>query len=689
MFKLFFSKKALLFALILMPSLQGKAQKEQTGSIRNSTGHTWTADNGNGTFTNPLFYEDFCDPDIIRVGDDFYMTGTTMHAMPGLPVLHSKDLVNWKLASYAFDKLDLGPEFRLEDEKGIYSQGIWAPCIRHHKGKFYILADVNRQKTQLFISESPAGPWEHTEMNGSFHDPSVLFDDDGKIYMVWGARALRMAQLAENMKDTIPGTGRVLFDTKQRMDEGAHFYKINGKYYITSIWWKTNPLRMVCARADKPEGPYEVNPAITAGETFGLAKGHRLRNPRQSPPFKVIQPHTNDDGNVSIAQGGLIETSTGEWWGFAHNDYNSIGRPTSLAPITWKDGWPYFGLAGNLKRAPRTWVKPNTKYKEKQPFSPYQRDDDFDGSKLSNIWQWNHVPVDSKWSLSERPGYLRLNSLPAKSFWLARNTLTQRGVGPVSQPTVELDANGMKTGDVAGLALLTAPYSWVGLVCGKNGLSLEQYYELTDDTVRISFTGKKVWLRAHCDYLTEKAQFSYSTDGKSFSPLGKEITMFFQVKTFQGVRYALFNYNSTGCDGGYADFDNFTVYQPHPHGLMRPIPYKKTITLTNRADKKLLSINNTTKFKVIDRKLGRAALQLPQGFISVNPEDGKISVKRGRPEQNETFQWIETPYGDLVLLSLATNRYLHISTNGEITANCVGPKPDRRDGTCLTWQITK
>src|SRR5688572_17445959 len=166
---------------------------------------TWTPDNGNGTYTNPLFYEEFSDPDLIRVGEDFYLTGTTMHSMPGLPVLHSKDLVNWKLLSYALQRLDLGPEFRLEGGKNVYGQGIWAPSFRHHKGTFYIFSNVNRQTTQVFTARDPGGPWQHRTMKRALHDLSVLFDDDGKVYVVWGYRSIKLAQLNEALDDIVPG----------------------------------------------------------------------------------------------------------------------------------------------------------------------------------------------------------------------------------------------------------------------------------------------------------------------------------------------------------------------------------------------------------------------------------------------------------------------------------------------------
>ncbi|MGC9973295.1 MAG: family 43 glycosylhydrolase, partial [Bryobacteraceae bacterium] len=150
-----------------------------------ASAQTWQADNGNGTYSNPLFFDEFSDPDMIRVGADFYLTGTTMHSMPGLPILRSRDLVNWTFVSYALDRLDLGPAYRLENGQNIYGQGIWAPCFRFHTGTFYIFSNVNRATTQLFRATNPAGPWTRTPMKRSFHDLSVLFDDDGKVWVVW------------------------------------------------------------------------------------------------------------------------------------------------------------------------------------------------------------------------------------------------------------------------------------------------------------------------------------------------------------------------------------------------------------------------------------------------------------------------------------------------------------------------
>ena len=479
-----------------------------------ASAQTWTADNGNGTYTNPLFYDEFSDPDLIRVGEDFYLTGTTMHAQPGLPVLHSKDLVNWRLLGYAFERLDLGPGVPIGGRKQSYGQGIWAPCLRYHDGTFYIFSNVNRHQTQMFRARSPSGPWTRTPMKRSFHDLSVLFDDDGKIYVLWGYQEIRFAQLDEDLTDVVPGTEKVVIQRGAGMGEGVHWYKIDGRYYILSAEF-AGRMRMPAARADKPDGPYEVNPAISIDEDFGLAEGYRLRN--RTPPFELVGPNTIDGGRMSMHQGGIVSTATGEWWGFSMMDFNSVGRLTSLSPVTWRDGWPYFGLPGNLKRTPRTWVKPNTGRRSER-MAPYPRDDDFGGPALAGVWQWNHVPVESRWSLTERAGFLRLHSLPAADLWWARNTLTQRSIGPVSAPTAELEASGMRPGDVAGLALLNLPYGWIGVRRDADGLTLVQFDQQGGRATSVPLATSRVWLRARCDFLGRRRRSATAPTGRRSRP---------------------------------------------------------------------------------------------------------------------------------------------------------------------------
>ena len=325
---------------------------------------SWAADNGNGTYSNPLFYDEFSDPDMIRVGADYYLTGTTMHTMPGLPILHSRDLVNWRIIAYAFDRLDLGPDFRLEEGKQIYGQGIWAPSFRYHNGTFYIFANVNRFGLQVFRASSPRGPWSHNRIEQGLHDLSVLFDDDGKIYAVYGARTIRIVELNQDLTALVPGTDRVLIDSKLGMGEGSHFYKINGKYYIVSAIPGAH-VPMKCARADRLTGPWEIE-TISAEESLGIGQGYRPKGGgrRNTPPMEANPPDSSQGRDLDLHQGGIIATQTGEWWGFSMQDHNSVGRLTSLSPVTWENGWPYFGLPGNLRRTPSIWVKPNTGHTE-------------------------------------------------------------------------------------------------------------------------------------------------------------------------------------------------------------------------------------------------------------------------------------------------------------------------------------
>ena len=214
------------------------------------------------------------------------------------------------------------------------------------------------------------------------HDLSVLFDDDGKIYAVYGARTIRIVELNRDLTALVPGTDRVLIEPALGMGEGSHFYKIKGKYYIVSAIPGAH-VPMKCARADKLAGPWEVT-TISEEESLGIGQGYRLKDSRrQNPPFELQSAGSSERRSLDLHQGGIVETPSGEWWGFSMQDHNSVGRLTSLSPVTWVDGWPYFGLPGNLKRSPSIWVKPNTG--AVSPItSPYQRSDDFSGPEADS-----------------------------------------------------------------------------------------------------------------------------------------------------------------------------------------------------------------------------------------------------------------------------------------------------------------
>ena len=364
-------------------------------------------------------------------------------------------------------------------------------------------------------------------------------------------------------------------------------------------------------------------------------------------------------------------------------DANAVGRLTALSPVTWTDGWPYFGLPGNLGRSPRTWAKPNTGATD-PPSAPYQRSDDFSADQLQPIWQWNHVPVDGKWSLRERPGFLRLHALPAADLWHARNTLTQRAIGPRSTVTVTLDAAGLKPGDVAGLALFNRPYAWIGVERGAEGLAVSLLDEVSGQSSRVPIGSTRVWLQAACDYVKNTASFRYSTDGKTYTAVGEPHVMAYGLITFQGVRNSLFAYN-TGPDavGGYADFDAIVVAE-EPRSA---IPFGKRIELSSAGSAAPRALDAVRSFRVVDLGLGRVALEADGRYLSVG-HDQVVSLRRGTAGDAETFQWMETFDGDLILMSLATKRYLRLDPGGRLLADSPGPRPDGQDGVRWQWQTS-
>lgn len=679
--------------------------------IGKANSQSWTADNGNGTFTNPLFYDEFTDPDLIRVDTVFYMVASSMHAMPGLPLLRSKDLVNWEFVTYVFDKLDLGPEFHLEGDKGIYGNGIWAPAIRYHKGTFYVFVNVNDHGLQVFSAQDPSGPWTHKNMGGRIYDLGILFDDDDKIYAVHSYDEVKLIEIKPDFSGYVEGSEKVIIPKNNAMGEGHHFYKINGKYYIISADYA--PVgRMQCARADKPEGPYETV-VISSRETMGTQRGWWSKGygfwsniPNEGEVMEFEKPSENGFYAVPLHQGGIVDLPNGEWWGFSMMDVKSTGRLTFLSPVTWKNGWPYFGLEGNLGRSPRTWFKPDIGMNT-TPITTYKRDDDFSSPKLQPIWQWNHIPVDKKWSLTEKKGMLRLHTLPAKNFMYAKNTLTQRVMGPESNATVVLDVKSLKQGDVAGLALLNVPYYWIGVIRTNQGLAIRFYDLVKNQSVDEPILTNRVYLRANGNYDKDIARLSFSTDGVNFKEVGDDLRLGYQMKTFQGVRYALFAFNTEGKEGGYADFDSFKVEEPLAD-RSRNLPIGKIITLTNLGNNMpvwahshgMLHFTGSSKdayyskgcqFRVHDRGKGRIALESMDGsgFITVVGEGLSGDVRMMKDEnEGSLFLWQDMLRNECMLLSLKTNRYvgLALETGEPYSADWAGSRPDRKDGAVFKWK---
>ncbi len=683
-----------------------------------STAQSWTADNGNGTYTNPLFYDEFSDPDILRVGDDYYLAGTTMHTVPGLVILHSKDLVNWENISYCFDRFDFGDDaFSLRNHQEIYGQGIWAPCIRYANGQFYVYSNVNGKGLQCYTSKDIRGPWKHHNMQGRIYDLSVLFDDDGKVYAIHGYGEVKCTELKLDMSGPVEDTERTIIPEGNAVGEGHHMYKINGMYYLISTDYKPNG-RTLCSRSKSIWGPYETI-TITADETFGyhaasltqVPKGERYRIGQDGTDFGIPKVDEDATACTNIHQGGIVQDQSGQWWALLMMDFHSIGRTVTLAPITWKDGWPMLGLEGNLGRAPRTWFKPNVQsvavsQQQTIPHAPYQRNEDFNGKQLGRIWQWNHNPDEKKWSLTN--GRLRLQSMPAEQLMWARNTLTQRVIGPKSIATVELYVGGMKEGDVAGLGNINVPCSWIGVEQGRYGLLLRCFEQATNDTVTLGIAScdaplQKVWLRMVGDFDNDQVHYEFSLNGEHYRPLGREMPLSYQLITFQGSRHALFAFNHKGKQGGYAEFDNFTVQEPKADRSGN-IPYGKTFRIINLGTGKAMAAlehglvydadstmsEKQTLFRLVDKGQGKVVLQCADGRYVFCAGYGLAGDVRLTTDESkaEVFLWQDYLDHEFMLMSMRTHRYIGKSptTGSPYSMDFPGADPARRNGAVLRWE---
>ena len=484
------------------------------------------SDNGDGTYTNPVIPADFPDPDVIRVGDTYYMVSTTMFVFPGVTVIKSKDLVNWEYCSNAVSRFDFSECYNL-DGCNRYGHGQWATSLKYHNGKFYMLFITLDEGGFICIADKAEGPWEVKHLPRGFYDPGLFFDDDGRIYVAQGYGKITITEVDENFeaidKDSLVYTG----DIRGGL-EGSHVYKINGYYYLYSTYGGPNGIQ-VALRSKNIYGPYEQKVVIedkTPGVTFG------------------------------IHQGALIETQTGEWWTMLFVDSGPFGRFPSLQPVTWVDGWPMVGVDG---KGVVTYKKPNVG--KEYPITDFPTSDEFKGEKLGMQWGWNHNPNDDKWSL--RKGKLRLETVNVvASLPEAQNTLTQRSFAHYDQsiPTIattKMDVNNMKDGDVAGLTVFQNPYAYIA-VRKENGE--KQLVMVNNGSVVHSepLKGNDVYLRAVASNRTRKATFEYSYDNEKFNALGNELHMQFSLKVFTGNKFGLFNY-ATKTTGGSVDFDWFRM----------------------------------------------------------------------------------------------------------------------------------
>ncbi|MBQ7511803.1 MAG: glycoside hydrolase 43 family protein, partial [Prevotella sp.] len=511
------------------------------------------------TVRNPLMWADVPDPDVIRVGDTYYMVSTTMHLMPGGPVYESKDLIHWTLGSYLFDRLTDSPLYDLQGGTS-YGRGQWATSLKYHDGTFYALFCTNDPQggadSYVFTTRDPHQGWTLHSRLPHFHDPSLFFDEaDGRVYVFHGSGML--TELRPDLKGVKKGGINQLVIGRDKEEnallEGSRVIKKDGKYYLLMISWPSDkPRRQLCYRADHITGPYG----------------------------KAVILEDNFAGFPYAAQGTIVDTPQGDWYGIFFQDRNAIGRVPTLSTVRWEDGWPMIG------RVPEAVTVQLPQHEGESLVVS----DDFSLPMLKHQWQWNHNPVDNAWSLTDRKGWMRLKtSRIASNLYEAPNTLSQRMEGPECSATVCIDISRMRDGDRAGFAAFNG-HSGVLLISRdgkKTTLAMQaQVVNLSDDSlsghqhavksvdtdelacVDIS-KQKRIFLRIDGDFHLgrDTATFYHSTDGKQWQPIGKPFQMRFDyTRLFMGTRYALFNY-ATRQTGGHVDIDYFSLtHSPSPRG---------------------------------------------------------------------------------------------------------------------------
>lgn len=497
-------------------------------------------------FTNPVIWADVPDMSITRTGSDFYLISTTMHLMPGAPVMKSQDLVHWELASYVFDKLTDTPNYDLKGGT-VYGRGQWASSIRYHNGKYYVLFSPNDKPFKAYIystTDPSTDKWELVTRTQHFHDASLFFDDDNRVYVFSGTGSLR--ELKSDLTGVKPGgTDQRVFERdadETGLLEGSQVIKHNGKYYLLMISWpKGKARRQVCYRADKITGPYE----------------------------KKVILEDNFAGFPYCGQGSIIDDENGNWYGLIFQDRGGVGRVPLLMPVRWVDGWPMLGDENG--KVPLNWATP---LKPHDTGKRIVESDDFSGNKLKINWQWNHNPENKAWSLVERKGYLRLKTnRVVDNLFAAPNSITQRMEGPECSGVVALDVSKMKDGDVAGLSAFNGDAGVLSvvaegkakyLVMASNSVSLaEDSKAITgvkvEEKARMKLLRNVVYLRVDGDFNLHKdnATFYYSLDNKKWTPIGPEYKMIFDYRRmFMGSKFAIFNYATKNL-GGYVDVDFF------------------------------------------------------------------------------------------------------------------------------------
>mgnify|MGYP001226931949 CR=1 FL=1 len=490
--------------------------------------------------TNPVIWADVPDVSVIRVGETYYMVSTSMHSMPGCPIMRSYNLNDWELVGYVFEQLEDNDAHNLLNGKGIYGKGSWAANLRYHNGTFYVCFSCNdMNRFYMYTTKDiERGPWQRHVLGNLHHDPALLFDDDGRAYVIYGNGNIHIHELTADATAFKPdGIHQLLFETPREgiglRCEGCHAYKLNGYYYLIFIEWPSEGnrrRRVVGYRAKDLLGPYERK--ILLDDDMGFF-------------------------NNGVAQGGIVDTPTGEWYAVLFQDHGAVGRIPCVVPVTWEDDWPVMGIDGKVPERFEVNLPP---FEAK----PLVISDHFDygENRLALQWQWNHNPDPAFWSVTANPSHLRLTAgTIARNVELARNTLTQRTEGPTCEVETVMDVTHMKPGDRAGLVALQYFYGTVGIHVSEDGrrqvtmcVRGEEGNEQALETV--PYEGDRIWLKMQFDFrdLADTVHFYYSENGREWKQIGPAHKLRYTLHHFMGVRFGLFNY-ATRETGGYVDFD--------------------------------------------------------------------------------------------------------------------------------------
>ena len=517
--------------------------------MNNPVSRVWVADNGDGTYKNPIIHADYSDPDVIRVGQDFYMTASSFNAVPGLPILHSKDLVNWTIIGYVFTRqppLDVY-------SKPQHGNGVWAPAIRYHEGEFYIYYPDPDYGIYLVKAKNPAGPWSEPllikEAQG-WIDPCPLWDEDGNAYLVNAMAASRsgVKSILVLSRMSPDGTkllddGVMVFDGHEKHPtlEGPKIYKRNGYYYLSAPAGGVETGWQLVLRSKNIYGPYEEKIVLAQGKT------------------EINGPH----------QGAWVDTQTGEFWFIHFQDKGAYGRIVHLQPMKWVNDWPVMGLDadGDGTGEPLLSSKKPDVGKTYPVMTPPDADE-FNENRLGLQWQW-HANPGTHWAFPAGAlGFLRMFNVPLpenfKNFWDVPNLLMQKFPAPEFTVTTRVTFTPRTDDEKTGLIVMGLDYAYISVKKRTDGLYLSQTVCKDAENQGREKESAAIPLKSNTFHLRVKVSknavctFSYSADGKNFSPVGEPFTA--RKGKWIGAKVGIFAVRTGKTrETGYADFDWFRV----------------------------------------------------------------------------------------------------------------------------------